>query len=60
MTTSIFIDAIHGTRLRVGYVAVPSAQPGGKHTWRKSPPAGLGGFAINNSTGVSAVECRHR
>jgi hypothetical protein len=56
MTTVV---ATTGTRLRTGYVA-PSAQPSGKHTWRQSPPVGLGDFVINNSTGVSEVEHRHR
>ena len=60
MITTTFVDATTGTRLRSGYV-VPSAQPCGKHFWRQSPPAFLGGFMIeNNSTGVSEVECRHR
>ncbi len=57
MITSIFIDAFGGTRLRAGFVAVPPVQASGKRTWRQSPPAHLGGYMINNSTGVSAVEC---
>jgi hypothetical protein len=60
MTTSTFIGVFDGTRLRVGYVAVPPAKSSGKHTWRQSPRADLGGLMINNSTGVSEVECRHR
>jgi hypothetical protein len=38
-------------------------RPSGKCTWQPTPPAFssfLGGFMINNSTGVSGVECRHR
>jgi hypothetical protein len=60
MTTLIFIDAFNGTRLRVGYLAVPSTGLSVKRAWRQSPPAQLGDFMINNSTGVSEVECRHR
>ncbi|HWM59329.1 MAG TPA: hypothetical protein VNO83_15975 [Pseudonocardia sp.] len=58
MITTTFVD-VHGTRLRTGYVA-PSARPSGKGTWQPTPPALLCGFMINNSTGVSGVECRRR
>jgi hypothetical protein len=59
MITSTTVDATTGTRLRTGYV-VPSARPSGKQFWRQSPPVFLGDFMINNSTGVSEVEYRHR
>jgi len=60
MITKTSVD-VHGTRLRTGYVA-PSARPSGKGTWQPTQPAFffLGGFMINNSTGVSGVECRRR
>jgi hypothetical protein len=60
MITKTSVD-VHGTRLRTGYVA-PSARPSGKCTWQPISPAFsfLGGFMINNSTGVSEVECRRR
>ena len=58
MTTSIIIAAINGTRLRVGYLAT-SVEPGGKHAWPQSRFIGLADFGMNNSTGVSDVECRH-
>ena len=59
MITTISIDVNHGTRLRVGYLA-PSVRPSGKRPWQPTPPAFLGGSMINNSTGVSGVECRLR
>jgi hypothetical protein len=61
MTTSTIIAAISGTRLRVGYLAT-SVEPGGKHAWPQSQSQflGLADFCMNNSTGVSDVECRHR
>jgi hypothetical protein len=59
MITKTFVD-VHGARLRAGYVA-PSVRPSGTCTWQPTPPAFLlGGFMINNSTGVSGVECRRR
>jgi hypothetical protein len=54
MITMTTVAVVPGTRLRTGYVA-PSAQPGGERTWQK-----LFDFVINNSTGVSEVECRRR
>ena len=54
MTTMSTVAVITGTRPRTGYLA-PSAQPGGGHMWQK-----LVDFVINNSTGVSEVECRRR
>ena len=60
MITMTLVDAIAGTRLRTGYVAV-SAQPSGMGVWRQSPPVGLVDVKfVNNSTGVSEVECRRR
>jgi hypothetical protein len=59
MITLTTVDATHGTRLPIGYVA-PPAQSGGKRMWRQFPLADLGGFVVDNSTGVSEVEYRRR
>jgi hypothetical protein len=59
MTTTTVDHASAGTRVRPGYV-VGSAPLSGKCPWRPTPQAFLGGSMINNSTGVSGVECRHR
>ena len=58
MITMTTVAVFLGTRLRSEYVA-PPAQPTGVHTWQPCSPSKFGDFGIDNSTGVSEVECRH-
>lgn len=49
----------HGIRLR--YETLPVFETSRACSWNQRPSvATRGGFLIDNSTGVSAVECRHR
>ena len=62
MTTKIpTFGQMHGTRLRVVSVVPTAAPPSTKPGWSQYPSVvAFGGLFIDNSTGVSDVECRHR
>ena len=62
MTTKIPTFAqMHGTRLRVVSVVPTAASPSTEPGWPQYPSVvALGGLFIDNNTGVSEVECRHR